>query len=1047
MAETIVLNGVFKDDITPQLKKLTRSIDQLQKSFKKFGKSLRPIARDLGKVAAASERINMALKDQTKQTIAASKAWAVYRREVGKAGGAQRKAFRGVARGPVGPSAARGRGGAGLGAAVTGAGIGMTIGRFAEQGITAGFRIGAKILMTPFEYLAKAFVERMDDEMADIFSAGGMFANDRRYNTGLFSNFAEARGFQEQLNRRLATSAAALPGETNEFVRAARQITDTIGIAFGKNPQAFNDLARSMGGTGESLDSLATIIQNFTEKAVLLGKADGGRGSGTMGLPMLLEQLVNMDQVNVRGLQRRYAALRGNPGLAAALDAAQAEINATGANTAERLRVIMRVLDEALPESVIAAMKTSMRGVTEAIRSAFMDPDSGLFGLSRELKLSLPKIDQFGRFVDKNGKVVATAGEAVQEATTLYKLFREVVGGFLIPFQELIPLVYELFDPLNDLAEAFVELREIATRFMMNFNQYTKFFKEAELDQPGVRGALAAINKLLLDLGIISAEAANLNLDSIEDPTSTLSKVFGNLMSTLMNSEFMAKVGFALGQGIGSIFAAIAQVMAGVKDNVGSGPFGKGFAEGFASVGGSKAMRDVFMMVFETIGSLLMDAVKSNPDVAITLGAVVLAPAVIGGVVTAITGAIIAALAPIATALAPFAAVVALFLGAIFGLASIFRHLDFITSSLYEAFMWLANGIELVFAKIEVAILEWLNSLPIIGGRFDEQLEDARERVTAAEEKMAANVAQINKNTADSFARTASDWEKLTGSFMSWIGGGNKEETGQKAPLVTATKEGTVEALNTASSVTQINKALTAVSEGAKKEGETTRAKITATNTELAGINGKLSAPLQVDVVKSVAIPMELAGITTGTGDKQGGPSVFNGLAQGMGLMMTSGYRPNDTDSYHGINRARDYAGDPAQMLAFAQMMSSTFGGTLKELIYTPLGYSIKNGSVVPPYAQGTHYDHVHVAYGMGGGNPAFFSSKSAAQAWERRVAPSNSAIASVTSNSSEMGGRSVTVGNINISGVNDPKAIAETVAEEIMVALDRSSYTSLYNS
>jgi hypothetical protein len=132
-------------------------------------------------------------------------------------------------------------------------------------------------------------------------------------------------------------------------------------------------------------------------------------------------------------------------------------------------------------------------------------------------------------------------------------------------------------------------------------------------------------------------------------------------------------------------------------------------------------------------------------------------------------------------------------------------------------------------------------------------------------------------------------------------------------------------------------------------------------------------------------------------------------------------------------------------MMSFAKFMAASFGGSLMELIYTPMGFSIKNGQVVPPYAQDTHYDHVHVAYGMGAGNPAFFSSQDEAVAWEKKVAPANSTIASVTSNSAEMGGGpSVTVGTINISGVNDPEAIADQVAEQILYAVRKVSYSEV---
>ena len=80
--------------------------------------------------------------------------------------------------------------------------------------------------------------------MADIQSAGGMMALDMKEGGKLFANdFKKARAMQERLNASLATSAAALPGATNDYVRAARGITDTVMMAFGKNEQAFKEFA------------------------------------------------------------------------------------------------------------------------------------------------------------------------------------------------------------------------------------------------------------------------------------------------------------------------------------------------------------------------------------------------------------------------------------------------------------------------------------------------------------------------------------------------------------------------------------------------------------------------------------------------------------------------------------------------------------------------------------------------------------------------------------------------------------------------------------
>lgn len=90
-------------------------------------------------------------------------------------------------------------------------------------------------------------------------------------------------------------------------------------------------------------------------------------------------------------------------------------------------------------------------------------------------------------------------------------------------------------------------------------------------------------------------------------------------------------------------------------------------------------------------------------------------------------------------------------------------------------------------------------------------------------------------------------------------------------------------------------------------------------------------------------------------------------LASRFGLTVSSGYRPGDTDSYHGINRARDFVGSAREMYRFANFIGTRFGSKLLELIYSPLGWSIKNGARTAPYAVSSHYDHVHVAMRKGG--------------------------------------------------------------------------------
>lgn len=96
---------------------------------------------------------------------------------------------------------------------------------------------------------------------------------------------------------------------------------------------------------------------------------------------------------------------------------------------------------------------------------------------------------------------------------------------------------------------------------------------------------------------------------------------------------------------------------------------------------------------------------------------------------------------------------------------------------------------------------------------------------------------------------------------------------------------------------------------------------------------------------------------------------IIGPIAKAFGLVMTSGFRGGDP-GWHGKNRARDYSnssGPTPEMMGFARYVASKFGKGLLELIYTPLGFSIKNGQITAPFAQAAHYNHVHVAMAKGG--------------------------------------------------------------------------------
>lgn len=118
--------------------------------------------------------------------------------------------------------------------------------------------------------------------------------------------------------------------------------------------------------------------------------------------------------------------------------------------------------------------------------------------------------------------------------------------------------------------------------------------------------------------------------------------------------------------------------------------------------------------------------------------------------------------------------------------------------------------------------------------------------------------------------------------------------------------------------------------------------------------------------------PRTTSGEFTPLGNEVGNLQSAKQIAESMGVPLYSHVRKDDPDSYHYDGRAMDFSNDSVgkgtpQQLALAKELVKRYGSTAKEIFYTPLGFSIKNGKKVAPIASSTHYNHVHVAFEKGG--------------------------------------------------------------------------------
>ena len=90
-SEEIKLVGSFKDDITPKLKKLSREMANMSRSFERFNKKIAPVTKSFAKMAMSAQAFSTAMGGQRKSIETSARAMKEYSRQAGKMSGAMRK--------------------------------------------------------------------------------------------------------------------------------------------------------------------------------------------------------------------------------------------------------------------------------------------------------------------------------------------------------------------------------------------------------------------------------------------------------------------------------------------------------------------------------------------------------------------------------------------------------------------------------------------------------------------------------------------------------------------------------------------------------------------------------------------------------------------------------------------------------------------------------------------------------------------------------------------------------------------------------------------
>ena len=568
----------------------------------------------------------------------------------------------GAGRGGYGGGGAGGRGGGPGGFHMAEFGFAYTLGEGISQpiqnAIVKGFEIGVAFMVKPFEYFAGAFGERVKDQLSDLKAAGGLFSISQRSKTPFLNTIDDAIQYQQDTNKVFAKMAAALPGVTNDYVQVGKRLSDTMGrIASGDFQNALQEANRirateegrkfyggTITGTGQEATKqvITTLLGEMTKKTTIAGlggRSGAGGIAGAYGLPGLTERMLSQQEVSM-GQFQRYAAVFSDPTIQDALSRNVDLINKTLPNTTARFKTMQKLLDEVVTPDLIEKLRTSVDGVYQGLRSAILDPDTGLFGLGRQFEDFGYKINQYGQYV------VDKEGNKIKDSLSIFEIVADIfssAGQVLLPLVDALPLV---FDPLKKVASILMDARHYAAQFALSFNEYReglkilsegkgKEFLKGTID---VRAALGAINNVLLQVGAIDKSGFLSTAEKLGSKDFNTGEMLKQMLDSLLNSDAATGVGKMIGEIVGTVFSEMSGVTGFISGRIaGSNKLFEGIKSAFEKAGGPQAITNIFKDVFGSMVKLLFEVGKLIPFEGYVLAALaVVLPAAVQGIGMAI---------------------------------------------------------------------------------------------------------------------------------------------------------------------------------------------------------------------------------------------------------------------------------------------------------------------------------------------------------------------------------------------------------------------------
>lgn len=644
---TFTLIGDFTDHITPALNKINTSLDSVKKSIASVSAATAPLKQDFAQLTTLSKDFNLSLQGQTGGIKSNASALREYRLEMAKLNRVHRRlkfpntSGSGGYRGGGNNGGFGGGGGGGIArdsSFVFSQVLGNQVAGLMTNAIAQGFQIGVALMVKPFEYLQSALKERIADEQSDIKAAGGYFSiaqrqtNDKKF----INSFAEAMEFTQQNNKLMAQIAGALPGNTQQYIEVSKRLSDSIARTVLSDPKKAIEYANKLrtdperiGGavakiTGSGPEAIRQTISELqgviTKKTVLAGLGGGAQGgvAGAYGLPGLSERLITQEKVSM-GQFQRYAAIFRDPMISDALSRYIPKINATQAASIDRVKVLEKMFDDILPPEVIRAFMRSTGGIIEALNTAILGPETGLFGLGRKMKNMGKKMDDYGRVIE---------GEI---DLSVFDLLRDIFANITLSLQPLVDILPLVFDPLKAIGGTLVDMRHVSGQFLFAFESYkegiTRFansitseadrLKFSEGGMVAARASFAAINNFFRGAGVYGKGAGAMaqfqeNAKKIMSLNLDPAAMLKEFADTFMNSQVSHDLGKSVGLVIRTVLQQVSNLLDQITGVAKTSKLVQGFKEGVGNEG-KAAIINIIKRVFEGIASVILEVIKTFP--------------------------------------------------------------------------------------------------------------------------------------------------------------------------------------------------------------------------------------------------------------------------------------------------------------------------------------------------------------------------------------------------------------------------------------------------